>query len=60
MKRTYQPKKIKTLRKRGFLVRSATKGGRNVLKRRKLKGRVILSVSDVFRIKGKKPKNRNR
>lgn len=60
MKRTYQPKKIKTLRKRGFLARMATVGGRNVIRRRRLRGRTVLSVSDEFRIKDKKPKNRNR
>lgn len=60
MKRTYQPKKLKTLRKRGFLSKMSTPGGRNLLKRRKLKGRVVLTVSDEYRIKDKKPKNRNR
>jgi large subunit ribosomal protein L34 len=60
MKRTYQPKKIRTLRKRGFLSKMQTVGGRNLLKRRRLKGRSILTVSDVFRIKNKKPKNRNK
>lgn len=60
MKRTYQPKKLKTLRKKGFLKRMSTKGGRNLLKRRKAKGRTILSVSDEYRIKDKKPKNKIR
>ena len=30
-KRTYQPKRIKRIRKFGFLSRMSTKGGRNVL-----------------------------
>ncbi|MEI6280746.1 MAG: 50S ribosomal protein L34 [bacterium] len=41
---TYQPKKRKRARSHGFLVRSRTKTGSKVLKRRRQKGRKKLSV----------------
>ncbi len=43
-KRTYQPKKRHRARVHGFMARMASKAGRNLLQRRRNKGRAKLSA----------------
>ncbi len=43
-KRVYQPKSIKRIRKHGFRAKMATSSGKNVLKRRRSKGRTKLAL----------------
>ncbi|OGC99544.1 50S ribosomal protein L34 [Candidatus Amesbacteria bacterium RIFCSPHIGHO2_01_FULL_47_34] len=44
-KRTYQPKKLKRVRKHGFRSRASTRTGMNIIKKRRLQGRKRLAVT---------------
>ncbi len=56
MKRTYQPKNLKRIRKFGFRSRNSSLGGKKVLKNRMKKGRAKLTVSSEYKLLRKQPK----
>jgi large subunit ribosomal protein L34 len=53
-KRTWQPKKIKRIKKHGFMERMSSPGGKNVIKRRKAKGRKRVSVTGRSKVESKR------
>lgn len=57
MKRTYQPRNQRRIKKLGFRARNKTVGGRKVLKRRIAKGRKALTVSEEYKLLRKKDRS---
>jgi len=60
MKRTYQPKNLKRIKKFGFRARNESVKGKLVLKRRIAKGRKALTVSNEYKLRRKRPLARAR
>ncbi|MGI6423327.1 MAG: 50S ribosomal protein L34 [Candidatus Dojkabacteria bacterium] len=60
MKRTYQPKNLKRIKKFGFLSRSKTSSGKAVLQKRRRKGRKNLTTSEEYKTLRKKNTSRIR
>lgn len=60
MKRTYQPKNNRRIKKLGFRARNKTVGGKKVLKRKMQKGRKRLSVSEEYKLLRKNDKRDTR
>lgn len=54
MKRTFQPKNIKRIRKFGFMARSKSADGKKVLQRRRTNGRKRLTASEEYKSLRKK------
>jgi len=59
-KRTYQPKQKRKIKRMGFMARMAKHAGRNLIKRRRAKGRKKLTVSDTVTRDKKKRFKRSR
>jgi len=59
-KRTYQPKRIPRRRTHGFRARMGTRGGRLVLKARRLRGRHQLTVASSRNLKSTARRNDKR
>ena len=49
MKRTFQPSRIKRARTHGFRARMASPGGRDVIKRRRARGRLRVILRSIGR-----------